>query len=325
MAQKGEDLDEAAKLSKQAFDITNTILKDPIALSAHGEPKVAAYYFKPKLDTYADSYAYILSKQGKFKEACAYEEPVYKDEEGDDAGVNENYAKILIGTGRVREARQVIEKAMKDGKSTRPMAALLKEAYIKTNGGDKGFEAYAAPIKSFYYQQTKTDYLKKMINKPAPVFALKDLQGNIVSLASLKGKVVVLDFWATWCAPCVASFPAMQMVVNKYKDNPNVKFLFIDIGESGPNYLAEVKRILTDNKCTFKVLEGGQPNEKSFGSAISASYGVEAIPARFIIDGNGHIRFKEIGFEGNAVGLAYQLSMMIELSTHPNNGNVLKL
>src|SRR5690606_25400945 len=59
----------------------------------------------------------------------------------------------------------------------------------------------------------KSDTIKP---RPAPGFRLKDPDGKEVPLEDLKGKVAVPDFWATWCAPCIKSFPAMQMAVDKY-------------------------------------------------------------------------------------------------------------
>jgi cytochrome c biogenesis protein CcmG/thiol:disulfide interchange protein DsbE len=86
------------------------------------------------------------------------------------------------------------------------------------------------------------DRLVKFDYKPAPDFNLRDLEGNEVSLANHRKKVAVLDFWATWCAPCIKSFPAMQMAVDKYKRDPDVTFLFITTWEQKPNAQQSVQQ-----------------------------------------------------------------------------------
>src|ERR1700749_3607746 len=74
-----------------------------------------------------------------------------------------------------------------------------------------------------------------MLNDKAPNFILKDINGKTVSLADYKGKVLILDFWATWCVPCRNSFPAVKMAVEKYKNDPDVKILFSDTRETESN------------------------------------------------------------------------------------------
>ncbi|MEI9957645.1 MAG: TlpA disulfide reductase family protein [Ferruginibacter sp.] len=71
----------------------------------------------------------------------------------------------------------------------------------------------------------KDDLAKTMLNEAAPKFALEDLDGKTVSLESLKGKVVIVDFWATWCGPCIASMPAMKTAQEKYKQRDDVVFV----------------------------------------------------------------------------------------------------
>ena len=58
---------------------------------------------------------------------------------------------------------------------------------------------------------------KNIINEIAPDFNLQNIYGDFVKLSNLKGKIVIIDFWATWCTPCISSFPTMDRLVNQYK------------------------------------------------------------------------------------------------------------
>ena len=83
---------------------------------------------------------------------------------------------------------------------------------MKQHKNDKDFETYLASLKSQEKQQELQKHLQEtMINKDIELFAMEDLNGKKVDLSKMKGKIIVLDFWATWCAPCKASLPGMQM------------------------------------------------------------------------------------------------------------------
>ena len=154
-------------------------------------------------------------------------------------------------------------------------------------------------------QQPKTTAI------PAPAFSLKDLEGNTVTLKDQKGKVVILDFWATWCGPCIKSFPSMQTAIDRYKDDPNVVFLFINTWEQRQDPLDFVRNFMDRKGYDFTVLM----DVKEPGSAeklVVDSYGVRGIPAKFIIDGKGNIRFSLMGFSGADEAEIAELVAMIE-------------
>jgi len=112
---------------------------------------------------------------------------------------------------------------------------------------------------------------------------LTNSDGKKVHLSDYKGKVIVLDFWATWCGPCRASFPKMQELVKKYKDK-NVEFFFINVWEkmNPVDLKANVTDFIKENKYSFNVLY-------DFKDEIVSQYKIDAIPSKIIIDKKGNI------------------------------------
>ena len=121
-------------------------------------------------------------------------------------------------------------------------------------------------------------------NMPAPVFSLKDLSGKTVTLDGLKGKVVVLNFWATWCPPCRAEVPDFVSFYNENK----AKGLEIVGVSVDTNTAAQVPAFVQKNKVSYAVA--------MFTNKIVRDYGpIDAIPTTFIIDKTGRVRHTQVG------------------------------
>jgi peroxiredoxin len=144
----------------------------------------------------------------------------------------------------------------------------------------------------------------------APDFSLKTLRTDeTVTLESLRGKVVVLDFWATWCGPCVAGLPTMQKVTDAFKDR-GVVFYGIDLREPADR----VQSFVDKKKWTFSVLL----DEKG---DVAKQYKVNGIPHSIVIGKDGKILNVHVGF-GGAAALEKQLTEELEaaLEATPSTG-----
>ncbi len=120
----------------------------------------------------------------------------------------------------------------------------------------------------------------EQIGRPAPVFSLSDGRSS-VDLARLRGHVVVLNFWASWCAPCLEELPSLNAMQGEL---PNVRVVAVSIDEDPNAYLAFLNRHPTQ---FLTVLDGRNRS--------NALYGTFRPPETFVIDKNGTIRRKFIG------------------------------
>ena len=133
----------------------------------------------------------------------------------------------------------------------------------------------------------------------APDFTLTDVNGKTVSLRALKGKVVFLDFWATWCGPCKAALPHTQKV-SKRSEAANGKLVVLAVN-SGEDK-ATVKAFMKSKGYTFRVPldAAGKASEK---------YGVDGIPAFFVVNKKGYISFSQSGYDENSTDKAIDAAL----------------
>ena len=120
--------------------------------------------------------------------------------------------------------------------------------------------------------------------KPAPEFALKDADGKTVRLEDYKGKVVLLDFFATWCGPCKIEIPWFMDFERKHKDK-GFSVLGVSMDDEGWEV---VKPFLADLGVNYRVVIGNDSTAQLYG-------GVDALPTTFLIDRNGKIAAVHIG------------------------------
>ncbi|OZV69044.1 TlpA family protein disulfide reductase [Winogradskyella aurantia] len=308
-AEKGKDLEKAAEMSKLSLDLIE---------KEQGELNEQPQYYSPNqykrnldfnYNMYADTYALLLFKLGKTEEAITYQAKAIG--KGMSPDNNERYIEYLIADGQYDKAVDKAKTFISEGYATPTLNDYFKDAFTQANKkGD------ANTVLSELKESAKIKQLEKlektMLDEKAPDFVAKNLNNEEVKLSALKGKTVILDFWATWCGPCISSFPGMQKAVTKYKNDENVVFLFVDTFESGENRITEVQDFINENKYDFEVLI--DPKEENGSSHdIAKKYNISGIPTKVIIGPNGRIKFKDVGYSGSNDKLLNKIDGMISL------------
>ena len=142
----------------------------------------------------------------------------------------------------------------------------------------------------------------KELNQPAPAFRVALLDGGAVSSQELRGRVVVLDFWTSWCQPCRREFPELEKVYARFRERPGIAF-----------YAVDADRGDTPEKARRYFRDAGYrlPVAYDHGSKVYEAFSAPGFPTLVVIDRAGRLRFRHTGFVG-AEDFAGDLNRLIE-------------
>ncbi|HVZ57205.1 MAG TPA: TlpA disulfide reductase family protein [Chitinophagaceae bacterium] len=295
----------AVTTARQEWEKPSTPKPDYITSSQWQKSRQATY------GMYADTYAMILYRLGRYKDALPYTRTAALDiAQGKSADENGTYALVAERALPVKKYKAQLEQFVRQGTASASVRDVLQRTFARSNPSADGFDQYYAQLQQAGYLHLLEELRKSILSQTAPSFALYDLDGQRVQIADLKNKVVVVDFWATWCGPCKASFPAMQKMVTRYKDSADVKFLFIDTWEQSDDKVKNARDFITKNHYSFHVLVDKDDQ-------VVSQFKVDGIPTKFVLDKEGTIRFKSVGFDGSDDNLIQELAAMIDLAGDP--------
>ncbi len=266
-----------------------------------GDKYATLYYSNAPL------FAKILVDNKLYDEAFAYAAAAQSTASYKNANLNDTYVRVLEGQGKTKELQMALEQSYAMNQSSTYMLELMKKIYNAKNKSDKGYEQYLASLKNADKgKELKEKVQNLLINKNMPDFELLDQHGKKVRLSAQKGKIVVLDFWASWCAPCKGAFPGMKLAVDHFKNDPNVVFYFINTQERKPDMKEYVTNYMKENGYPFTVL-------LDTDSKASKAAGVGPIPHKMVVGPNGKLRFSEVGYMGSTSELADEIIEMVNM------------
>lgn len=224
------------------------------------------------------NYGLVLMKNNKLEMAdSVLREAAITYGYRENAEINNAYIDCLVKSGKTSLAQKEAISFVKSQKSSPHIDAFLNQIN-KSSGSHSSTELNIS----------KNRVAVNLISEPLSFFNFVDSSRFAVTKESLKGKVVVVDCWATWCGSCIDGFAGMYNLQKKYKDSSDVLFLFLNTSEFGGNAEEKTKKLMKSRNYDFRVIFD---HENLAGDKL----GINALPTKFVIDKEGNIRFRQVG------------------------------
>jgi thiol-disulfide isomerase/thioredoxin len=245
---------------------------------------------------YLDTYAQILYRLKAYDSAFYYQSIVCDGNSDMSSEVLERYALYAEKAKGVEFAYRFIMDQLSTKTVTPSMLLQLKDICKNKGITDAVYDSARNVAAKIFREKSAAQIKKKFGTTKAEMFTLKNLDGQTVSMSQFKNKIIVLDFWATWCVPCKASFPKLQETINKYKNDTDVVFLTINTWENArPEEKSEnVEDFIKKNHYTFNVL-------LDKNNQVVEQYKIKSVPTKVIIDKKSDIVYfgdtDDVGFE----------------------------
>jgi thiol-disulfide isomerase/thioredoxin len=233
-----------------------------------------------------DALGWVLIREGKRREGETALKAAYR--------LNAEDPHVLYHLGRLAEQkhdaaaaeRWYARGAIVQTSRTNPNAGALEAVYQERHGSLAGFGAYLARLRDADTRTRRRRVLAARLSPPraVPRFELTTLDGAKVSLDSLRGKLVVVNFWGLWCGWCLREMPDVAEVWKRYRSNPRVAVLTIDTNDDP----AKVRRWMSEQRYEFPVLLDT--------AKYAPGAGIRTYPTTWFLDAEGRLAFEKVGF-----------------------------
>ena len=213
---------------------------------------------------------------------------------------------IYIDQKAWTEAYELASELLLTSTIRRNIAELWSQAYVGKFGSGAGMSKAYTALKAEWDKQIIQRVEKNRISRPAPTFEVQKLDGEKITSADLKGKAVVVTFWAGWCSPCIEELPYLQNLKEQFSKQ-NVEFLAVNIDQDSSMRRDMVASFRYQSAPLLTFALGDLEMRKAFGS--------DEIPYTCIIDQNGQIRYERKGLGTDfSVAMAHQLQWVIGMN-----------
>ncbi len=283
-ARANEALDILGKAMTDAEN-ENYIYKPDYMLDTEWKRKIQAekgvvYEAYGKVYLYKNDYAKAVENYNKAKDLLGNEAS---------SALYENLTEAYFDLKDFEKALVTAQEAVLASKQTDVIEKLYPELYKEAKGDTadytKAWEALLIKAKENRIKELK----KMMLNQKVKLGEIETLNGIKIDLSLIKGKVIIIQFWSTWCGPCADALTALESLYHLYKGNSNVVIAAVDIWEKSQDPASEVDNYLGEGDFDLPVYLDNS-------GKMPQNFGVLGLPVRYFLDQNGVIQFKEVGF-----------------------------